>query len=368
MEVNNIVFYDIEVLKGMFLCSILHENGEWVEYGVWKGHNSLDKLYKHYELLRANNVYMVGFNNLSYDAQVVEYVLRENKNWWNKTEEEIVALIYNKSQNIINDNNHGLFPPYREYELFVKQIDLFKIAHYDNANKMTSLKWLEFMMDMPSIEDMPIHFTQEHFTEEEIEMIKHYCRNDIISTKKFYEFLRGEVEHEEYRGKDKIQDRIDLINELGLNEEMINYSDVKVGDELNKIGYCKATGKSTQNLYELKRSRRSTRKFTFGDCIPEYVKFTTESFIKFYNSVKKERVHLIGDKQEFKFECNNTIYTIARGGIHSNESYRTTVPPEGWLLIDADIGLIKVAQLKFFKLTGTTLELHTLSTAVMTVI
>lgn len=339
MTVGKIVVVDIETLRKQFLYMAYDvQLDEWVYYGVWEGYNTLDKLYKHYEMLRRENYHQVGFNTLSFDAQVMEYILRNIQNWHHKTNEEILSLIYNKSQNIINDNNHGLFPPYREHELFVPQIDLFKIAHYDNENKRTSLKWLEFMMDMPSLESMPIEHNKENLTADERREIIKYCKNDIESTYTFYKYMRGQVEHDFYKGKDKIQDRIDLIDELELPTEFINYSDVKIGDELNKRTYCKLTNKTPKQLYELKRARRPTKKFTFGDAIPEYVKFTTTPFIEFYERIKKDRVRLDNVEQEYKFQYNGTIYTIARGGIHSNESYRTIIPRENEYLRDADVG------------------------------
>jgi hypothetical protein len=360
MTIDRIVVYDIEVLRGMFLFMAYDpQTQEWHQFGVWEGHNSLDKLYKYYEHIRKEGYYMVGFNTLSYDAQVMEYIIR-NMHRWQKTNdkgelepitnEEILALIYTKSQNAINDGNYDVRPEYRESELFAKQIDLFKIAHYDNENKRTSLKWLEYMMDMPSIEDMPISHEQGVFTPEDRESIIHYCKNDVMATYKFYHYTRGMVEHEYYKGRDQIQDRVDLINELGMPEETINYSDVKVGDELNKAGYCKLTGKSPRALYDLKMKRGPTKKFTFGECIPEYVKFTTPAFIDFYESVKKEKVSM-GDKvkkkvkgrikwvdQEFPFTYNGTEYTIARGGIHSTEKYRIIEPAGDEILMDADVG------------------------------
>ena len=46
-------------------------------------------------------------------------------------------------------------------ELSLKQIDLFKINHYDNKNQSGESKRLEFEMDLENIEEMPIHHTKE---------------------------------------------------------------------------------------------------------------------------------------------------------------------------------------------------------------
>lgn len=42
--------------------------------------------------------------------------------------------------------------------------------------------------------------------------------------------------------------------------------------------------------------------------------------------------------QEFKFNYNSTEYTVAKGGIHSNDKPRRIIPEKDEILIDADIG------------------------------
>lgn len=353
MTIDRIATYDIETLKTMFLIVIYdHQTEEWHQYGVWRGHNSLDKMFKHFERLKMEKYWMVGYNSISFDAQIVEFILRNLHTLWiHKTGEEIIELIYNFSQNVIRDNNADLYPPFRESSLYLPQIDVMRIHHYDNVNKKTSLKWLEYMMDMPSIEDMPISHDVEYMSDEEIEETIGYCRNDVVSTIRFYKYTIGEVEHEFYKGNNKIEDRLAIINELGFPPETISYSDVKMGDELNKRGYSKATGKIDRQIYELKRNRRPTKKFTFRDCVPEYVRFTSPAFQQIAEDVfvetykedgkdkhRERKVKLNGEEQEVEVTYNETKYTIARGGIHSNEKYRIIIPSPGQILMDADIG------------------------------
>ena len=215
------------------------------------------------------------------------------------------------------------------------------------------------MMNVPLVEEMPYDHKMEGFTVEQCKEIKSYCRNDVISTYEYYKYIIGETAHPTYKGKNKIQDRLDIIDELKLPARTINFSDVKIGDEYNKMGYSQLTGKNIQELYELKRTRGITKRFTFGDCIPNYVKFTTLEFQSFYNHIKGVKVSLSGKvvkkiprkgihkvlkngeeikDQEFTFHYKNTTYNIARGGLHSCESSRVIVPTENELLIDADIG------------------------------
>lgn len=337
IELGDIITYDIETLKLQFLWmgfSPLEE--KWYTFEISRRRNDVYKLGKFLKETHKDK-WFVGFNNVGFDAQVVEYILRNYLKWYDLSPQEIVDKIYLKSQDIISDINSGVFPPYREYELSNKQIDLFKIWGLENLNRRVSLKWLEFSMNIPSIEEMPYEHWRDDLTDKQLDEIIAYCKNDIVSTYQFYLHTIGQVSHPFYQGKNKIQDRLDLIEYSGFSNIAINFSDVKVGDEINKKGYLELTGIDKNHLYTLKKNRRSTPNFTFGDCVPKYVSFKTKEFNDFYASVKNIKVNLGGTKQEFPFTYKGTKYTIAKGGIHSGESNRIITPLEGEIIIDLDI-------------------------------
>lgn len=199
-------------------------------------------------------------------------------------------------------------------------------------------------MDMDNIEEMPYHHSQEEFTKEQEQEIIDYCKNDVLSTYKFYLYTIGDVSNAYYKGKNKIQDRIDLISELDSKYPShgfsVNYSDSKIGDELNKLTYmelAKITDK--RKLNELKKSRKPTRRFRFGDCIPNYVSFKTAQFRTFHEKISGEWVIMSGKGKEYDFSYNGTKYTIAQGGIHSNETKRILKANNKTIIRDADVGL-----------------------------
>jgi len=331
-----ILTWDIETLKKLFLASFWDPvKDEWYEFEISHRKNDIYALAKF--LKERKDIYFVGFNNVKFDAQVIEYILRQYKGWYDLTNEEIVLKIYKKSQDIIRDINYGDFPPYRESEITNPQIDVFKILHFDNPARSSSLKWCEFSGDAPEIEVMPVAHDKENMTNKEIEDTIYYCRNDIKSTYLVYKYVTGNIDHSFYKGKNKIQDRLDIMELYGFNEECLNYSDVKIGDEVNKKGYLELTGYDNKKLWELKKNRKPTPKFTFGDCIPHYVTFQTKEFQKLYNEVNTIKVSLGSSKQEFNFTYNGTKYTIGRGGIHSCEKNVIIKPLENELLVSFDI-------------------------------
>ncbi len=337
----NVIYADIETLAGLSLFSFYQEaNERWFEFEISQYKNDLYSFRKFMEEMSKEH-YFIFFNGISFDSQVIEYVLRVSNEWYDYSSSDIVGLIYRKAQDTIENARFELPPTYWEDEISFRQIDTYQIPHFANKARRCSLKWLEFMMNMPNIEEMPIPHNQVVISPTEIESIKLYCRNDILSTVQWYKYLTGEVEHKEYSGRNKVQDRLDTIAEFSLPGRAINFSDVKMGDELNKMGYCKLTGKTSNELYDLKKKRGGTKKFTFGDCIPSYVKFSTPEFKALLNTVRNIVVSLEEGKkgdQEFPFSYNSTDYLIARGGIHSQESNRVITKGSGEILRDADIG------------------------------
>lgn len=349
MELN-LKVYDIETIFEEFSITISDRHFKNpIDFRINRFINQVDALCKY--LSDKSVDYWVGFNNVTFDAQVLQYILDNQERWVDKTGSQICAMIWQFAQDVIDDTNNGLFPPFREKWLWAKQMDLFKIHHFDNEQRKTSLKWCEYSMDMEDIEEMPIPHVEYQWIgprkvpkdrlwgEREFSLTDLYRRNDVKATCLLLEYTLGEVENEVYKGRNKIQDRLDIIDEFKLPPEAINYSDVKIGDELNKLGYMQLKGiKDPKVLYDLKRKSKRKTKFTFGDCIPDYISFTTKEFRDFYERIRLERV-LLQDKQEFPFSYNGTNYLIAKGGLHSNEKNRIIIPGINEILMDADVGL-----------------------------
>lgn len=330
--------FDIECLRLMFY----YLDYDWTTntfqaFEISKYQNDLYSLVKYLE--DRDFDFLIGFNNVRYDMQVIQYILNNASNWYDLSGEEIALKLSKFSEKVIEDGNYGLKLPFQESEFSIKQIDLFKIHHFDNENRRTGLKWLQYMMNWWNVEEMPYHFADETLSREELIEIQDYCKNDVLSTHQFFLYTIGEVSHSFYEGKNKIADRITLYEKGLLPQEVLNYSDSKIGDEMNKRAYCKRTNKSISDLYNLKKNRGGTTPFTFGQAIPKYVKFQTKEFQDFYNKIKNVRVSLKQtDKQEFPITFRGTTYVIARGGIHSNESHRIIIPQKGEILRDADVG------------------------------
>jgi len=324
-----VVIYDLETLKDFFLYVDLDSNSNTFNiFEISKFRNEYLLLLSHLQRLKGQ----IGFNNVAFDSQVQEYLIRNERKFSKFSGEQLAQILSEKANSTIEKANKQEWPEFWDRDLTIKQVDLYKVWHYNNKAKMVGLKWLQYMMDWDNIEDMPIHHTDSVDTREKADLIIEYCKNDCLSTKRFYEITRGKTDLILYKGIDKLQLRKNIRKEFDF--DCTNFDDVKIGDEINKINYLKATNITRK---QLKEKRSIIDSFTFGDCFPSYTKFITKELNNFINGISNIQV-LLDKKQEFPFKIGNTEYLMARGGLHSNDSPRLIIPTKDQILRDADIG------------------------------
>lgn len=331
-DINNVVIFDIETMQELFLvvCMVPGKAGKSFQVSKWK--NQLDSFIRYTEA--HSDVYWVGYNNLRFDSQVVEWILRNHENWNELSNLEITARIAQKAADVIHDANYDVFPEYREHELSLKQLDLFKIHHYDNKNRMVSLKRLEFEMDLENIEEMPIHHTKINMTKEEIEMTIDYCYNDVDATYEFYKITLGDTDHPLYKGNNQIELRRDIEEEFGI--PCINYSDSKIGDEMIKKFYCQ---EKNIDYRELPKKGYFRKKIDVKNCIAKYVKFETPELKEFLKKINKMELSLQDDFKESLHFYEN-IYSFMKGGLHTENKPKIFEADEEYEIIDWDVSLI----------------------------
>ena len=326
----NVLLYDIETMQELFLVGVYDPNTEmYFEFEVSKDNNNLDSLIRFMDVHKEH--YWVGYNNLRFDSQVIEWILRNHDQWHELSSLEITAKIAQKAADVIHDANFDVFPEYREQDLSLKQIDLFKVNHYDNKNRRVSLKRLEFEMDLENIEEMPIHHTKTNMTDEDIILTKDYCRNDVMATYAFYKVTTGDCDHPLYRGNNQISLRQDIEEEFGI--PCMNYSDSKIGDEMIKKFYCLEKRIEYNTLPKKGFFRKEIK---VKNCIADYVIFETPELQAFHKRIKGMTLGLMDDFKE-SINFYNNVYTFAKGGLHTENSPKIFEADDAHLIIDWDV-------------------------------
>ena len=326
----DVIIYDIETMKECFVVVCYVPDSEtYKTFEVSAYDNSLDAFIKFTE--EYSNHYWVGYNNLRFDSQVVEWIIRTHMHWYDLSSLEICSMIHQKAQDVIHDANYDVFPEFPEKSLTLKQLDLFRIHHFDNKNRRVSLKRLEFEMDLENIEEMPIKHDRLNLTQDEVSTTKDYCINDVFATYSFYRVTIGDCEHPLYKGNNQVDLRLNIEQEFGI--PCLNYSDSKIGDEMIKKYYCEEKKLEYSNLPKKGFFRKEIK---IKHCIAPYVEFQTDVLSKFLKKLKKT---VLGIQDEFleDIEYQGVIYTFAKGGLHSVNKPKIYEADEEYEIIDWDV-------------------------------
>lgn len=267
--------YDLETLKSCFTYTGYNiETQEIKQFVLHKDKFELDQLIKHLKECKGQ----IGFNNVNFDYPIIHFILL-NQYKWSKYEDylDIITEIYQKAQRIIEEQNKPQFNSIvaiKTKDILIQQLDLFKIWHYNNKARATSLKSLEISMNYPNVMDMPIGHTREDITLEEIPSILEYNLNDVMATYEFYK-----------KSLAKIELRKSLQKEYGI--PCLNWSDSKIGEQLILKLYCNKTG---ADIWKVKEMRSNRLKIALNEVILPYIKFESTEFNKLLAYFKNKEI------------------------------------------------------------------------------
>jgi len=309
--------YDIETLASCFTYSAMNiDTQEVVQYVI---HKDRDDSVAFLEHLDQDCKGQIGFNNVGFDYPVIHKILITAP----VNTKDIIKLAYSEAQRIITEQNkiNGAFVTIKESDTRIKQLDLFRLWHFNNKARSTSLKALEISMNYPNVMEMPIEHTKEDITLDEIPSILEYNLNDVLATYEFYKL-----------SKDKIAIRKDLDARYNLG--CSNYPDSKIGEQLVLKLYCEKTG---LNIYDVKQMRSNRTQINLKDCIFDYISFETLEFNKildtFNNTTITETKGSIDESVIYK----GFKYDYGSGGIHGCIKPGIYESDDEYVIIDADV-------------------------------
>lgn len=298
--------YDLETYKYMFLASFFNiKTKEWKDFEISARCNNL---YELKEFLKS--VRLIGYNNINFDYPVLHNTILSSKKEYSSID------IYNESQNIIKSKYSAIW----DNQIKIPQLDLFKIWHYDNKAISTSLKWLEFAMRLENIQDLP-YPVDSPLTNKQMNDIIDYCHNDVEATYQFY-----------LKSLDKIKFRQQMSKELKTN--VLNYSDVAIGQLINQKLYEKFSNKS---YFDFKKLRTYRKSYKIKDLIPDYIKYDSEYLNDFLNEISKVEFK---ENEPFERHLNfaNIKLTFAKGGLHSKDKPLDLQVADDEILEEKDVG------------------------------
>lgn len=253
--------YDIETYMDIFCACLVHvrtrtrfifevsdradQSGLFIDHLMW---------------LRDIDARMFGYNNEHFDWPVCDHLISIGQFF-------TAADASRKATAIIQGRqwDHVVWPDRR----IVKQGDLFKIHHFDNPARSTSLKKLEINMRSRNVMDLPYPPDQPTTSTQKDEIIRYMC-HDVGETLKFY-----------HTSLDQIKFRDELAERYPDLGDVLNMNDTKIG---KKYFEYELTRRGTDCYYypmgQARRSPRQTLRDTvrLGDVISPRVTFTEPEF------------------------------------------------------------------------------------------
>ena len=209
--------YDIETYLDLFCADITHVASRTryifeVSNRVNQSPQFIQFLYR----LRDEGARMFGFNNEGFDWPVCQHVMLDARGYF----EPIDA--HKKANAIIGARfgqerwAHNIWPRDR----IVTQGDLFKIHHFDNAARSTSLKKVEINLRADKVIDLPYPPDQPTTDAQKDEIIRYMTIGDVSNTLKFY-----------HASLDQIHFRDELAKKYPDMGDVLNMNDTKIGKQ-----------------------------------------------------------------------------------------------------------------------------------------
>ena len=249
----------------------------------------------------------ISYNGLAFDAQVTHYILDNVDSWKDQEGLDLdghltANIIYKFAQRTITKSNNREFADYPEWKMQIGQIDLFKMHHWDNPAKRSSLKWIQYSMDWDNILDMPIHHGSEIRSQEELNTVLEYNINDVKSTKEIFS-----------RSTELIKLRKELTTTYDIN--LFSASEPRISKEL--FAYY-MSDKLNINKRDLKKMRTFRKSIKFKDIILDYIKFESPEFKGLLERFKAVELNPDNLKGAFKYSLDykgvKTHFGV--GGVH----------------------------------------------------
>lgn len=316
---SNDYIYDCETYPNVFTLAVEHAEAplHWM-FEISDLRNDSREIIAFLQYLTDTDSRMVGFNNLGFDYPVIHTLIKMGKS--------DARTLYDKAMAIIAAQDdekfvHMVYPGDR----FVKQIDLFKIHHFDNKARATSLKVLEFNMRSDTIEDLPFP-VGTNLTADQLPTLKKYNKHDVAQTKQFY-----------FKTLDMIRFREELT--LKYSRDFMNHNDTKIGKDYFAMKLEEA-GVTLYDYGSAGRTPRQTKRGTIAlkDAILPWIAFEQPEFTRVLNWLKDQVItETKGIFNDITATVDGFTFVFGLGGIHGSVESKVIESTDECVVVDLDV-------------------------------
>jgi len=314
---------DYETLMDTFVAVFQHYKDDSISkvFVIHGSQNDFPTLIKFLNDCRDLNQWHISYNGLAFDAQITQWMLDKQKMLLKLPTDKLIEHIYAYAQKVISTADAGKFADYSPAKLKIRQIDLFKMNHWDNKAKMSSLKWIQYSMDWENVEEMPHKHNEPVPDDATLQDIIEYCFNDVLSTRKI-------LDH----SKEQIQLRQTLTKEYGI--DLYSASEPRISKELFLHFLSKKLGWEKSDIKQLRTKRDY---IVLADCILPYVKFQTPEFQKILDYFRTKVITSTKDGFKYTLDYKGVKTDYGLGGIHGATTSGVYTADAGWIIMTSDV-------------------------------
>lgn len=295
-----------------------------------------------------------GYNNRKYDRLMLSALLM----YYNQFDKpsKLITFLYETSQRVIRSSNNDTLwtdnftslilrnnVAFRDLDLF----QIFRLDHYHKSLKQTSIniKWYNLKeYTMPPIGDLDRHYYHERLPEAkgmtDRELNIHY-RNvfERFIPKEYLNEMADYNDNDVYIVAELIRmNQEEVLLRYRISEEykvdVYSASRSTIADKVIVKLYSKFTGLHPKAFIDTKTIRR---KIVVSEILSDKISFSTPELNDILSDIRS--LTLRGEKGEFdrEFTFMGTSYTIATGGLHSNEIPAVYVENSDSIIVDRDV-------------------------------
>lgn len=295
-----------------------------------------------------------GYNNRKYDRLMLSALLM----YYNQFDKpsKLITFLYETSQRVIRSSNNDTLwtdnftslilrnnVAFRDLDLF----QIFRLDHYHKSLKQTSIniKWYNLKeYTMPPIGDLDRHYYHERLPEAkgmtDRELNIHY-RNvfERFIPKEYLNEMADYNDNDVYIVAELIRmNQEEVLLRYRISEEykvdVYSASRSTIADKVIVKLYSKFTGLHPKAFIDTKTIRR---KIVVSEILSDKIAFSTPELNDILSDIRS--LTLRGEKGEFdrEFTFMGTSYTIATGGLHSNEIPAVYIENSDSIIVDRDV-------------------------------
>lgn len=294
-----------------------------------------------------------GYNNNKYDRLMLSALLM----YYNQFDKpsKLIEFLYDTSQRIIRNSDNDVLWQDNFTNMLMKNrlnfrdldlLQIFRLDHFHKSLKQTSIniKWYNLLeYHMPPISELDVDYYYR-LTENRglsIEQLNRLYRNSFER----YLHPAWKKEMEEYNDNDvficcelvrmnqeEIRLRYMISKEYEIN--VLSASRSTIADKVIVKLYSKFTGLHPKRFIDTKTIRR---KIEVSEILSDKIQFLSPQLNDLLQSLRS--LVLRGEKGEFErtFTYAGTSYTLATGGLHSNEIPAIYVADDKQTIVDRDV-------------------------------